>query len=96
MNLRHAIAGGEKDESVHFLMVPRPREELIDTEIERAVSRLQSVIELGRVSRDKRTLPVKVSHLISDTYLPHICHISDIYLSLVGMCHQCNVLYLLL
>ena len=85
MNLRHAIAGGEKDESVHFLMVPRPREELIDTEIERAVSRLQSVIELGRVSRDKRTLPVKVSH-----------HISDTYLSLVGMCHQCNVLYLLL
>jgi len=51
--------GEVKEESVHFLMVPEPREELIDTNIEAAVSRMQSVIELGRVSRDRRTLPIK-------------------------------------
>ena len=36
------------------------REALIDVEIERAVSRMQSVIELGRVIRDRKTLPSKV------------------------------------
>ena len=36
------------------------REVLIDVEIERAVSRMQSVIELGRVIRDRKTLPSKV------------------------------------
>ncbi|XP_067934443.1 isoleucine--tRNA ligase, cytoplasmic-like [Watersipora subatra] len=57
-NLKKVVAGVTL-ESVHFLMLPKVKEELIDTEIERAVCRLQSVIELARVSRDKRTLPVK-------------------------------------
>jgi hypothetical protein len=33
---------------------------LIDIKIENAVSRMQMVIELGRVLRDRRTLPIKV------------------------------------
>jgi hypothetical protein len=33
---------------------------LIDIKIENAVSRMQVVIELGRVLRDRRTLPIKV------------------------------------
>lgn len=36
------------------------RDTLIDQAIERAVQRMQSVIELGRVVRDRKTLPVKV------------------------------------
>lgn len=36
------------------------RESLIDKRIESAVSQMQSVIELGRVIRDRKTLPVKV------------------------------------
>lgn len=36
------------------------REELIDKSTESAVSRMQSVIELGRVIRDRRTIPIKV------------------------------------
>ena len=59
-NLRNVVPAEDRAESVHFLMVPQPREELIDTTIESAVSRMQSVIELGRVCRDRRTLPVKV------------------------------------
>ena len=59
-NLRNVVPAEDRAESVHFLMVPQPKEELIDTTIESAVSRMQSVIELGRVCRDRRTLPVKV------------------------------------
>lgn len=47
------------EDSVHYLMLPKPLENLIDINIERAVSRMQSVIELGRVVRDRKTIPVK-------------------------------------
>ncbi|KAJ8966624.1 hypothetical protein NQ314_003418 [Rhamnusium bicolor] len=46
-------------ESIHYLMLPEPNQNLIDTHIERAVARMQSVIELGRVVRDRRTIPIK-------------------------------------
>ena len=36
------------------------RESLIDTKIEQAVASMQSVIELGRVIRDRNTMPMKV------------------------------------
>ncbi|XP_076866164.1 isoleucine--tRNA ligase, cytoplasmic isoform X2 [Brachyhypopomus gauderio] len=60
-NLRHLIASVEEKDSssIHYLMLPHVREALIDSRIENAVSRMQSVIELGRVIRDRRTLPVK-------------------------------------
>ncbi|XP_057887806.1 isoleucine--tRNA ligase, cytoplasmic [Melospiza georgiana] len=46
-------------ESIHYLMLPQVREDLIDKKIESAVSCLQSVIELGRVIRDRKNIPVK-------------------------------------
>ncbi|NXS71280.1 SYIC protein, partial [Pandion haliaetus] len=46
-------------ESIHYLMLPQVRKDLIDKKIESAVSCLQSVIELGRVIRDRKTIPVK-------------------------------------
>nr|XP_055165926.1 isoleucine--tRNA ligase, cytoplasmic isoform X1 [Nyctereutes procyonoides] len=50
----------DKDtQSIHYLMLPHVREELIDKSTESAVSRMQSVIELGRVIRDRRTIPIK-------------------------------------
>ncbi|KAM9324353.1 isoleucine--tRNA ligase, cytoplasmic [Gastrophryne carolinensis] len=50
----------EKDaQSIHYLMLPPVRENLIDKRIEEAVLRMQSVIELGRVIRDRKTLPIK-------------------------------------
>lgn len=45
--------------SVHYLMLPQPNVSLINKDIERAVSRMQSVIELGRVIRDRKTIPIK-------------------------------------
>ncbi|XP_038221814.1 isoleucine--tRNA ligase, cytoplasmic [Zerene cesonia] len=50
---------GDSLESVHFNMIPEPRIELVDSNIERAVERMQAVIELGRIVRDRKTIPIK-------------------------------------
>lgn len=50
---------GDSLESVHFNMIPEPKLDLIDKNIERAVQRMQAVIELGRVLRDRKTIPIK-------------------------------------
>lgn len=47
-------------ESVHYFMLPKPNFSLIDERIERSVARLQSVIDLGRILRDRNTLPIKI------------------------------------
>lgn len=46
-------------ESVHYLMLPQPNQKLINPAIERSVGHMQSVIELGRVIRDRKTVPIK-------------------------------------
>ncbi|KAL0585937.1 Isoleucine--tRNA ligase, cytoplasmic [Plecturocebus cupreus] len=43
--------------SIYYLMLPRVREELIRKQS--AISRMQSVIEFGRVIRDRKTIPIK-------------------------------------
>ncbi|KAJ3601900.1 hypothetical protein NHX12_029661, partial [Muraenolepis orangiensis] len=62
-NLRHLVDPASVEEkdasSIHYLMLPQVREGLIDKRIESAVCQMQSVIELGRVIRDRKTLPVK-------------------------------------
>jgi isoleucyl-tRNA synthetase len=50
---------GVDSRSVHFLPFPDVREELFDPEIERRVGRMQRVIELARVSRERRTVGLK-------------------------------------
>ncbi|KAI1341652.1 tRNA synthetases class I-domain-containing protein [Xylariaceae sp. FL0016] len=45
--------------SVHFLPYPEVRQELFDAVIERKVGRMQKVIELARVSRERRTIGLK-------------------------------------
>lgn len=47
------------DRSIHFLEFPTVREEYFDPEIERAVGRMQSVIELGRTVRERKNLSLK-------------------------------------
>lgn len=49
----------ENRDSVHYQLIPNPRMHLIDETIEKAVSYMQTVIELGRVVRDRRTIPTK-------------------------------------
>ncbi|XP_043220915.1 isoleucine--tRNA ligase, cytoplasmic-like [Amphibalanus amphitrite] len=57
-NLRHLSSSAEVA-SVHYLSLPEARQELIDAVIERSVSRMQAIIELGRIIRDRKTMPVK-------------------------------------
>jgi isoleucyl-tRNA synthetase len=45
--------------SVHFLEFPEVREELFNEDVERRVGRMQRVIELGRVSRERKTIGLK-------------------------------------
>ncbi|GAB7366790.1 hypothetical protein MBLNU230_g0741t1 [Neophaeotheca triangularis] len=45
--------------SVHFTPFPTVRTELYDPTVERRVSRMQKVIELGRLARERRTVPLK-------------------------------------
>ncbi|CAG0891653.1 unnamed protein product [Cyprideis torosa] len=49
----------EPAKSVHFLTSPVATENSIRPEIESAVSRMQKVIDLGRVIRDRKTMPLK-------------------------------------
>ncbi|MCJ1408789.1 isoleucine--tRNA ligase [Ptychographa xylographoides] len=49
----------EDARSVHFLSFPEVRKELFDEDVERRVGRMQRVIELGRVSRERRTIGLK-------------------------------------
>ncbi|KAL6940355.1 isoleucine--tRNA ligase [Hanseniaspora vineae] len=50
---------GEDGRSVHFLSYPTVREELFDEDIELAISRMQTVIELGRNIREKKAISLK-------------------------------------
>jgi len=56
----------EHADSVHYQMMPVSQSKFIRSDIERSVALMQSVVELGRVMRDRRTLPVKypVSEII--------------------------------
>jgi len=59
-NLRKLHPKEEREDSVHYLSFPTPRKEWQNEVIERAVSRMQAVIELGRVLRERRTKPLKI------------------------------------
>ena len=50
---------GEDMRSVHFQPFPEVREELFDEVVERRVGRMQRIIDLGRVSRERKTLALK-------------------------------------
>ena len=50
--------------SVHFLMFAEVKEEYFDVVIERQVKRMQTVIELTRVLRERHNLSLKVRRLV--------------------------------
>jgi isoleucyl-tRNA synthetase len=50
----------ESQQSIHFLPFPTVRQEYFDPDIERAVSRMQSIILLGRNIRESKNVPLKV------------------------------------
>lgn len=50
--------------SVHFVPFPEVRAEYFDTVIERQVQRLKTVIDLGRVIREKKLIKIRVGVLV--------------------------------
>lgn len=58
-NLKHLIPEAEREDSVHYLSFPQEDSSLIDEDIEAAVSRMQTVVELGRTARDRAKRPMK-------------------------------------
>ncbi|GFN18760.1 isoleucine--tRNA ligase [Aspergillus tubingensis] len=49
----------EDSRSVHFLPFPEVREELFDEVVERRVARMQKVIDMARISRERRNIGLK-------------------------------------
>ena len=58
-NLKHLYIDKESNESVHYLMLPDVQEFLIDEHVEQCVSYMQTIVDVGRIIRDRRTLPIK-------------------------------------
>lgn len=58
-NLKHLYIDKASNESVHYLMLPDVQEFLIDEDVERCVSYMQTIVNVGRVARDRRTMPLK-------------------------------------
>ena len=58
-HLPESISKDKDTRSVHFFRFPTVRQELFDPVVERRVSRMQKVIELGRLARERRTLSLK-------------------------------------
>ena len=58
-HLPESITKDKDVRSVHFFRFPTVRQELFDTVVERRMSRMQKVIELGRLARERRTISLK-------------------------------------
>ena len=69
---------GKDPRSVHFLTFPTVREELFNDEIERRVGRMQRVIELARVSRERRTVGLKTALKTLVVIHPDIQYLDDV------------------
>ncbi|KAJ2818515.1 isoleucine--tRNA ligase [Coemansia furcata] len=64
--------------SVHFVPFPEVREEYFDTVIERAMSRMQTVIELGRVTRERVNISLKTPLLELVVVHPSAEYLDDV------------------
>lgn len=53
------LSVGEQPASVHFVLFPAPRPDLVLPAVEAAVALMQRVVDMGRVLRDRVTTPVK-------------------------------------
>ena len=82
---------GEDMRSVHFFAFPEVREELFDEEIERRVSRMQRVIELGRVSRERRTINLKQPLKSLAVIHPDEGYLDDVRSLETEVCSELNV-----
>lgn len=82
---------GEDDRSVHFLPFPEVRSELFDPVIERRVARMQAVIELARVSRERRSIGLKTPLKTLVVIHPDRTYLEDVKSLEEYICEELNV-----
>lgn len=82
---------GEDPRSVHFLSFPEVREELFDEVIERQVGRMKRVIDLGRVSRERRTIGLKQPLKTFIVIHPDESYLADVKLLEDYICEELNI-----
>jgi len=87
---------GEDPRSVHFLAFPEVREELFDEDVERRVGRMQRVIELGRVSRERRTIGLKQPLKTLIVIHPNKQYLDDVRSLETEICEELNIHELIL
>ena len=87
---------GEDSRSVHFLPFPEVHEELFDTTIERQVKRMQTCIDLGRVSRERKTVALKQPLKCMTVIHSDEEYLSDLRLLQQYICDELNILDLIL
>lgn len=86
----------EDPRSVHFLPFPEVREELFDAVVERRVGRMQRVIELGRISRERRTIGLKTPLKTLIVIHPDPAYLEDVKGLEGEICEELNVRDLIL
>ncbi|MCJ1422644.1 isoleucine--tRNA ligase [Sticta canariensis] len=86
----------EDSRSVHFASFPEVREDLFDEGIERRVGRMQRVIELGRVSRERKAIGLKQPLKTLIVIHPDKTYLEDVKSLDVEICEELNVHELIL
>lgn len=86
----------EDSRSVHFASFPEVREDLFDEGIERRVGRMQRVIELGRVSRERKAIGLKQPLKTLIVIHPDKTYLEDVKSLEVEICEELNVHELIL
>jgi len=90
-NLRHLEPESSREDCVHYLPYPVPLEELCFLDIERSVGRMQDVIELARLIRDRKKLRLKVPLLELIIYQKDPKYLNDILLLQSYILKEVNV-----
>ena len=81
----------EDPRSVHFLSFPEVREELFNDEVERRVGRMQRIIELGRVSRERRAIGLKQPLKTLIVIHPDKVYLDDVRSLETEICEELNI-----
>ncbi|KAL8292459.1 hypothetical protein RQP46_001071 [Phenoliferia psychrophenolica] len=86
-----SLGMGDDVRSLHFLPFPTVREEYFDPTIERQATRLQAVIELGRVIRERAIIPLKIPLKELIIFHPTLEYLEDVKLLLPYVEQELNV-----
>jgi len=86
----------EDPRSVHFLSFPEVREELFDEQVERRVGRMQRVIELTRLSRERRSIGLKNPLKTLVVIHPNSTYLDDVRSLESYICEELNIRDLIL